>query len=277
MPDADPFSLGGRVAVVTGGTGAIGSALAGVLAAAGAAVGVLARRRDRVEATVAAIGQKGGRAFPLVSDVLDRRQLEQARDVVAGEHGRLDVLVNAAGGNLAEATVPPGRTFFDLPPDALDGVFRLNLFGTLLPCHVFGPLLVPAGEDDGGRCIVNISSMAAERPLSRTVGYGAAKAAVENFTRWLAADCARHYGDGLRVNAIAPGFFVGGQNRSLLLDAGGKPTERGRTIVGRTPAGRFGDPSELATTLLWLCSPASRFVTGAVVPVDGGFSAWSGV
>jgi NAD(P)-dependent dehydrogenase (short-subunit alcohol dehydrogenase family) len=272
----DPFSLEGRVAVVTGGSGALGSGLAGALAGAGAVVGVLARSAERVEAAVAAISRSGGEALPLVADVLDRAQLERARDLLVGRYGRVDVLVNAAGGNLPEATLGPGETFFDLPPEALDGVFRLNLFGTLLPCHVFGPALAPADEEDS-RCIVNISSMTAQRAITRVAGYSAAKAAVESFTRWLAVDCARRHGDRLRVNAIAPGFFVAEQNRALLLDGDGGLTERGRAIVEHTPAGRFGEPADLATTLLWLCSPASRFVTGVVVPVDGGFSASGGV
>jgi NAD(P)-dependent dehydrogenase (short-subunit alcohol dehydrogenase family) len=209
--------------------------------------------------------------------VLDRDSLERARDLVLDRHGRLDVLVNAAGGNLREATVEPDETFFDLPPEAFDAVFRLNAHGTLLACQVFGRALARHGDDVTGRCIVNISSMAAGRALTRVAGYGAAKAAVENLTHWLAVDLARSFGDGLRVNAIAPGFLVSAQNRALLLDTNGDLTDRGRAIVDRTPAGRLGQPEDLVTTLLWLCSPESRFVTGVVVPVDGGFSAWSGI
>jgi NAD(P)-dependent dehydrogenase (short-subunit alcohol dehydrogenase family) len=165
-----------------------------------------------------------------------------------------------------------------LPLGAVREVVDLNLLGTVLPCQVFGAAMVPSeARDTDSRSIVNISSMAAGRALTRVAGYGAAKAAVENFTRWLAVDCARNFGDRLRVNAIAPGFFVGDQNRTLLLDETGAMTARGRAIVQQTPAGRFGAPDDLVTTLLWLCSPASRFVTGVVVPVDGGFSAFSGV
>jgi NAD(P)-dependent dehydrogenase (short-subunit alcohol dehydrogenase family) len=269
------FDLTGRVAVVTGGSGAVGSALVRALAAAGAAVGVLARRADRVADTVAAVGAN---AFALSADVLDRSQLERARDEVLERHGRIDVLVNAAGGNVSEATLDEGRTFFDLPADALRKVVDLNLFGTVIPCQVFGGAMVPRdASDEESRSIVNVSSMAAQRALTRVAGYGFAKAAVDNFTRWLAVDCARNFGDRLRVNAIAPGFFVGDQNRALLLDEAGDLTARGRTIVERTPAGRFGESDDLATTLLWLCSPASRFINGVVVPVDGGFSAFSGV
>jgi NAD(P)-dependent dehydrogenase (short-subunit alcohol dehydrogenase family) len=274
LPAADLFSLAGRVAVVTGGSGALGSAMAAALADAGAEVGVLARHRDRIDETVARIGE---RAFALESDVLDRSSLEHARETVLERHGRLDVLVNAAGGNLAEATTGPDRMFFDLPPGALDAVWTLNLHGTVLACQVFGPALAPAVDDTDSRAIVNVSSLAAGRTLTRVGGYGTAKAAVENLTRWLAVDLAQRYGDRLRVNAIAPGFVVGAQNRGLLLGDDGEPTERGHTIVARTPAGRLGEPADLVTTLLWLCSPASRFVTGVVVPVDGGFSAWSGV
>jgi NAD(P)-dependent dehydrogenase (short-subunit alcohol dehydrogenase family) len=274
LPVADLFSLAGRVAVVTGGSGALGSTMAAALADAGATVGVLARDRGRLDATVAAIG---GAAFVLEADVLDRSSLERARDAVLERHGRLDVLVNAAGGNLPNATVAPGGSFFDLPPDAFDAVVRLNLHGTVLACQAFGPALAPGETDTDSRAIVNVSSLAAGPALTRVGGYGAAKAAIENLTRWLAVDLAQRFSDRLRVNAIAPGFVVGEQNRALLLDGDGELTERGRTVVARTPAGRLGEPADLVTTLLWLCSPASRFVTGVVVPVDGGFSAWSGV
>src|SRR3954454_21526964 len=269
-------SLEGQVAVVTGGSGALGSALARGLAAAGASVGVLARSADAVDASVEAIGAAGGDAFALTADVLDRSALEGARDAVLERHGRLDILVNAAGGNVPAATVGEGQSFFDLPVEALRHVVELNLFGTVLPCQVLGAAMTPRGPaDETSRSIVNISSMAAGRALTRVAGYGAAKAAVESFTRWLAVDCARSFGERLRVNAIAPGFFVGDQNRRLLLDEEGGLTARGRTIVGHTPAGRFGEAADLVSALLWLCSPGSRFVTGVVVPVDGGFSAFS--
>jgi NAD(P)-dependent dehydrogenase (short-subunit alcohol dehydrogenase family) len=274
LPVADLFTLAGRVAVVTGGSGALGSAMAATLADAGATVGVLARDRGPLEATVAEIGRD---AFALEADVLERASLDRARDAVLERHGRIDVLVNAAGGNLPAATIDPGGSFFDLPPDAFDAVVQLNLHGTVLACQAFGPALAPDDDDSDSRAIVSVSSLAAGPALTRVGGYGAAKAGIENLTRWLAVDLARRYGDRLRVNAIAPGFVVGAQNRSLLFDEDGEPSERGRAIVARTPAGRFGEPADLVTTLLWLCSPGSRFVTGVVVPVDGGFSAWSGV
>lgn len=267
--------LDGSVAVVTGGSGALGSAIAHALASAGALVAVLARDADRIQETIASIG---GNAIALRADVLDREQLERARTSLLEHHGRIDVLVNAAGGNVPEATVGDGRRFFDLPTDALRRVFDLNVIGTVLPCQVLGSAMTPRTDDDPtSRSIVNVSSMAAGRALTRVAGYGAAKAAVENFTRWLAVDCAREYSDRLRVNAIAPGFFVGSQNHALLLDDAGELTARGSAIIEHTPARRFGVPDDLVSTLLWLCDPASRFVNGVVVPVDGGFAAFSGI
>jgi NAD(P)-dependent dehydrogenase (short-subunit alcohol dehydrogenase family) len=206
--------------------------------------------------------------------VLDRAALGAVRDDVIARFGRLDVLVNAAGGNVPAATLPEGASVFDLPAAAFSEVFELNMVGTLLPSLVFGSAIA---EHSPGGSIVNISSMAAARAITRVVGYSAAKAAVENFTRWLAVDAARAHGGRLRVNAIAPGFFVGEQNRSLLLDPDGELTPRGREIVAGTPIGRFGEVHELASTLLWLCGPGASFVTGVVVPVDGGFGAFSGV
>jgi NAD(P)-dependent dehydrogenase (short-subunit alcohol dehydrogenase family) len=271
------MTLDGCVAVVTGGSGAP-SAVASALASAGAAVAVMARNADRLAETVDAVTAAGGTAQALPADVLDRPQLERARETLLARYGRVDILVNAAGGNVPEATLGDGDRFFDLPTEAIRTVLELNLFGTMLPCQVLGAAMVPRDATDvTSRSIVNVSSMASQRALTRIVGYGAAKAAVENFTRWFAVDCARNYGDRLRVNAISPSFFVADQNRALLLDDVGELTARGRTIVEHTPAGRFGEPDDLVTTLLWLCSPASRFVTKVVVPVDGGFSAFGGV
>ncbi|MEN9939117.1 MAG: hypothetical protein RLZZ387_5696 [Chloroflexota bacterium] len=267
------FSLEGRVAVVTGGTGVLGRAMALGLARAGARVGVLGRRRAQAEAVVAEIEAAGGAAMALAADVLQREQLEAARDAVAEAWGHADILVNAAGGNVPAATLQPGQAFFDLPEQALREVLDLNLVGTLLPCQVFGAGMVRGGAGS----VVNISSMAAQRTITRVVGYAAAKAAVENLTRWLAVELASRYGAGLRVNAIAPGFFVGEQNRRLLLNEDGSLTQRGQAIVQHTPAGRFGEPEELVGTLVWLCGPGAAFVNGVVVPVDGGFSAFSGI
>ncbi|HSH82430.1 MAG TPA: SDR family oxidoreductase [Herpetosiphonaceae bacterium] len=272
------FSLEGQVAIVTGSTGVLGGAMARGLARAGASVGILGRRKERAEAVVAEIENAGGQALALPADVLDQAQLEAARAAVLERWGRIDILVNAAGGNVAAATLSGDRTFWELPREAFAQVFELNLLGTLLPSQIFGEAMVQprSGEQPRGS-IVNISSMAAQRAITRVVGYSAAKAAVDNFTRWLAVELGRSYGGGLRVNAIAPGFFIGDQNRDLLLDPEGNLTQRGRTIIDHTPAGRFGEPEELISTLIWLCSPGARFVNGVVLPVDGGFSAFSGV
>lgn len=275
------FSLEGQVAVVTGATGVLGGALAHGLALAGARVGVLGRRAERAAAVVRDFEGQGIGALALTADVLARDQLEAARDAVLARWGRIDILVNAAGGNVAAATLGAGASFFDLDEDALRAVLDLNLMGTLLPCQVFGAAMVDAGAEGtsptGRGSIVNISSMAVQRAITRVVGYSAAKAAAENLTRWLAVEFARQYGPALRVNAIAPGFFLGEQNRALLLTADGELTSRGRAIVDQTPAGRFGRPDELVSTLIWLCGPGASFVTGVVVPIDGGFSAFSGV
>jgi NAD(P)-dependent dehydrogenase (short-subunit alcohol dehydrogenase family) len=270
---AELFSLEGQVAVVTGATGVLGGAMARGLARAGAKVGVLGRRKEKAEAAVRAIEADGGAALALTADVLDRGELEAAREAVVERWGRLDVLVNAAGGNMSQATLEPGQSFFDLPVEGMDPVVALNLKGTLLSSQVFGETMARAGRG----CIVNISSMAAQRAMTRVPGYGVAKAGVENATRWLAAELARAFGEGLRVNAIAPGFFIGEQNRALLLNEDGSLTARGQTIIDHTPAGRFGEPDDLIGTLIWLCSPSAGFVNGVVVPVDGGFSAFSGV
>jgi NAD(P)-dependent dehydrogenase (short-subunit alcohol dehydrogenase family) len=271
MPDS-LFSLEGRAAVVTGGTGAIGSALAEGLARAGARVAVLARGSDRLERTVHRLGESGLAAIGVRADVLDAPALEAARDEILERFGAIDVLVNCAGGNVAAATVPDDASPFDVPIEAYRDVLDLNLLGTLLPVRVFGAAMRPSS----GCSIVNVSSMAAARAITRVGGYGAAKAGIESITRWLAVELARR-GTGIRVNAIAPGFVVGDQNRALLIGADGGLTPRGETIIARTPLSRFGEPEELVSTVVWLVSDGARFVTGVVVPVDGGFSAFAGV
>jgi NAD(P)-dependent dehydrogenase (short-subunit alcohol dehydrogenase family) len=266
------FDLSGKVAIVTGGTGVLGGAIACGLATAGAKVGVLGRRAEKASEVAEAIVSTGGKALPLIADVLEQKQLEGARDRVLETWGRMDILVNAAGGNTPEATVAGGE-FFKANPGGLEAVVKLNLLGSVLPAQVFGEVMV--GEKKGS--IINISSMAAQRPLTHVIGYSAAKASIDNFTRWLAVELAQRYGPSLRVNAIAPGFFIGEQNHDLLLDTSGELTARGKQIIAHTPMGRFGEPDELIGAAVWLASEASRFVTGVVVPVDGGFSAFAGV
>jgi NAD(P)-dependent dehydrogenase (short-subunit alcohol dehydrogenase family) len=267
------FSLEGTVALVTGAGGALATPMTHALARAGAKVALLDRQPERVEANAAHIQGTGGEALAVGADVLSREALTVSRDSILARWGRIDILVNLAGGNVPAATVPDDGAVFDVPLDALREAVELNLLGTILPCQVFGETMAQQGTG----CIVNISSMAAQRPLTRVVAYSAAKSAVENFTRWLAVEMARKYGAGLRVNAIAPGFFIGAQNRALLLHPDDSLTARGQQIIAHTPAGRFGQPDDLLSTLIWLCGPGARFVTGIVVPVDGGFSAFGGV
>lgn len=267
------FSLEGRTAVVTGGTGVLGGAIARGLATAGADVGILGRRAARASQVAEEIQEAGGQAFALPADVLDRDALEAAAAAAERRRSGVDILVNAAGGNVPAATVFGDLTFFELTRDAFEEVVGLNLTGTLLPTQVFGRRM--AGRGRGS--VINISSMAAQQPLTRVVGYAAAKAAVDNFTRWLSVEFAQTCGPQLRVNAIAPGFFIGEQNRSLLLEDDGALTPRGQQIVDHTPMRRFGEPDELVGTAIWLAGDASRFVTGTVIPVDGGFAAFSGV
>ena len=268
------FSLHGHVAVVVGASGAIGRAFASALGAVGAAVALIGRREQPLREAADALVAIGVDAAPFPADMLDVVALSDARNAVTARWGSIDLLLNAAGGNVPNATLADGGSPFDLELEPYRQVQELNLIGPLAAIKVFGPALAASKADD--RAIVNVSSMAALRAMTRVGGYGAAKAALENVTRWLAVELARG-GTRIRVNAIAPGFFVGEQNRSLLLGADGSLTARGRRIVDSTPLGRFGEPSELASTAVWLCSPASRFVTGIVVPVDGGFSAFSGV
>ena len=268
------FSMRGKVAVVTGGSGVLGGALARGLASADAQVAVLGRREDRCRNVAEEITAAGGIAMGLGCDVLDRASLEHAAAEIERIFGPADILVNAAGGNAPEASTSATRSFFDLESADLEAVFRLNLTGTVSSSQVFGSAMAQRGEG----VVITIASMAAIRPLTRIVAYSAAKAALVNFTQWLAVHMAREYSPRIRVNAIAPGFFLTGQNRFLLTDpATGAWTERGTAIVAHTPMGRLGEPDDLLGTLLWLASPASAFVTGAIIPVDGGFSAYGGV
>lgn len=267
------FSLQGKTAVVTGGTGVLGGMMARGLAQAGANVAIVGRRADKAEEVAASIREAGGHAIAAPADVMETAQLEAMRAQVIAEWGSIDLLINAAGGTTPAATVPPDKTIFDMEIDALRHVIDLNLLGTLIPSLVLGAVMAERKQG----CIVNISSMAAQRALTRSAAYSAGKASVDNFTKWLAVELATKFGEGMRVNAIAPGFFLGDQNRALLLNPDESLTARGRKIIDHTPAGRFGNPEDLIGTLIWLCSPAAKFVTGCVIMVDGGFNAFSGI
>lgn len=267
------FKLEGKVAIITGGAGVLGSAMSEGLAQAGAKVGILSRTEEKVQKRVQAIQAQGGEALGLIADVLKEDQLQAAKTKVLDTWGKIDILINCAGGNARGATIQPTQSFLDLSLDAFSKITDLNLKGTVLPSMIFGESMT---QQKTG-CIINISSMAAQQAITRIVGYSAAKAAVDNFTKWLAIEMANKYGEGIRVNAIAPGFFIAEQNRRLLLKEDGSYTDRANTIIQNTPMKRFGRPEELVSTLLWLCSDASSFVTGIIVPIDGGFSAFSGV
>ncbi len=268
------FGLEGKVVAVTGGGGVLCGAISRALGRVGAKVAVLDLFPEAAQKVVDDITTAGGQAIGLHCNVLDKTSIQMAARAAMDVYGRVDILVNGAGGNKKEATTSPEMSFFDLPADAIQWVFDLNFLGSLLPSQVFGRLMVVQGEG----VILNISSMNAFRPLTRIPAYSAAKAAVSNFTQWLAVHMAQEYSPDIRVNAIAPGFFLTEQNRYLLTDeTTGELTTRGQTIIEHTPMDRFGDPDELIGTTLWLLSPASAFVTGVVIPIDGGFSAFSGV
>jgi NAD(P)-dependent dehydrogenase (short-subunit alcohol dehydrogenase family) len=261
------FSLSGDCAVVVGGTGTLGGAMASTLAAAGARVALLGRSRARGEDRAQHICESGGEAFFVEADALDKNSLEKARDEISARYGAARVLVNAAGGNKPEATLSPGRALQDISSESWQGVFDLNLVGgALLPCQVFAPQMLEMGAGS----IINIASLSGMTPLSRVVAYSAAKAAVLNLTQFLAREWAPR---GVRVNAVSPGFFPAEQNRALLFNQNGTPTERGAQILSHTPMNRFGEAGELSGAILWLASPrASSFVTGQNIVVDGGFS-----
>lgn len=267
------FSLENKTAVITGGTGVLGNSMVRAISRAGANVAVLGRRKEAGDALVAELRSSGGKAISVNADVLEREQLIAAREAVLKEFGTIDILVNAAGGNMPGAVVGPDKTFFDMQINDFQKVVDLNLLGSVLPTQVFS-------EDMAKRkkgVIINIASMAAMRTITRVAGYSAAKSAIANFTSWLAVEMAHKYGEGIRVNAISPGFFLTEQNRNLLTNPDGSYTSRGQKVISQTPYGRFGRPEELDGTLIWLCSDASAFVTGINVPVDGGFNVYSGV
>jgi NAD(P)-dependent dehydrogenase (short-subunit alcohol dehydrogenase family) len=271
---ARAYDFTGQTIAVTGGTGILGGEMACALAYLGASVALLDRNVARGPALLERMGPHASRAAVIETDVLDPASLARASDTILQRFGKVDALVNGAGGNHPKATAGAGTSFFDLPADALRWVFDLNLLGTILPSQVFGRTMA----ETGAGTILNISSMNAFRPLTRIPAYSAAKAGVSNFTQWLAVHMAQEYSVNIRVNAIAPGFFLTDQNRFLLTDEKtGELTARGRSIIGHTPMARFGQPADLLGAVAWLLSPAAAFVTGIVVPIDGGFSAFSGV
>jgi len=269
------YNFKDRTIIVTGGAGVLGSEMACALVGCGANVVILDRDTALAERVIHRFEPTAtGRAIVVHGDVLKRESLEKAREVIMAEFGHVDGLINGAGGNKPEATTTPDRSFFDLPEEALRFVFDLNLMGTILPSQVFGAEMAKRGDG----VVLNVSSMNAFRPLTRIAAYSAAKAGVSNFTQWLAVHLAQSYSPNIRVNAIAPGFFLTEQNRFLLTDKEtGALTPRGQSILSHTPMARFGTPEDLLGAVLWLLSPASAFVTGVVIPIDGGFSAFSGV
>lgn len=268
------YDFSGRTVVMTGGTGVLGFEMAAALVQARANVAILAREPSRAAALRERLACGPGACELFQADVLAKASLAKAADEIRGRFGPVHALVTAAGGNAPAATTTPTQRFFDLPEDAIRQVVDLNLLGTVVPCQVFGRLMAEAGEGT----IVTISSMAAYRPLTRVLSYAAAKAAVSNFTQWLAVHMAQEYSPRIRVNSIAPGFFHTRQNHYLLYDeTTGDLTARGRSIIDHTPMRRFGDPEDLLGALFWLLSAGARFVTGTVVAVDGGFSAFGGV
>ncbi|MFZ6009263.1 MAG: SDR family oxidoreductase [Bacteroidota bacterium] len=267
------FSLQDKIAVVTGGTGVLGQAMVKGLVSAGASVAILGRRLEVAEALAKEVQSAGGKAIGVSADVIDKEQLLRAKEIVHKHLGPIDILVNAAGGNMAGAVIAPDKNFFDLNIEDFQKVVDLNLLGTVLPTQVLTDDMAKRKKG----VVVNITSMSSFRPITRVVGYSAAKAAVENFTQWMAIEMAKKFGEGVRVNAIAPGFFLTEQNRNLLTNPDGSYTARGQAAINQTPFARFGKPEELVGTLIWLCSDAAAFVTGVDVPVDGGFNVFCGV
>jgi NAD(P)-dependent dehydrogenase (short-subunit alcohol dehydrogenase family) len=267
------FTLTGKTIVITGATGVLGEAFVkGVTDMGGRAV-LIGRNTNVGEERVSQLTATGKEAFFVKADVLSKEELIKAHDTILTKYGRIDGLVNAAGGNVPEAVIAPGSDIFDIDVDGLKKAFDLNLFGTILPVSVFGKSLVASGKGS----IVNISSMAAQSAITRVLGYSMAKAAIDNYTRWMCVETANRFGSAIRVNAIAPGFFITHQNRSLLTNGNGKYTERGEAVIRNTPFKRFGEPGELIGALIWLLSDASSFVSGEVICVDGGFHVFSGV
>ncbi len=273
MENANMFDLSGKVVVVTGGTGVLGESFVKAIAASGASVAILGRNKQTANERAKEINDNGGKALAVIADVLDEASLIKAKDEVLEAFGKIDGLVNGAGGNMPGAVVDPSASVFSLDIDSLTKVMNLNLFGTILPTQIFGEEIAK----NGGGSIVNISSMAAQQSITKVLGYTVAKCAIDGYTKWFAVEMANRYGDKMRMNAIAPGFFLTEQNRTLLTKEDGSYTDRGNLVIKQTPFSRFGTPQELEGALIWLLSDASKFVTGSVVNVDGGFAVFSGV
>ena len=267
------FDLNNKVAVITGGGGALGSCIAQSLSQSGVKIAILDLTRDYVQRTLSIIEKQGGHAIGFTANVLSEESIEKISHEILKKWGRVDILLNAAGGNMPGATIAVDQTIFDLSIDDFKKVTELNLNGSVIPSLIFGKIM--AHQKSGS--IINYSSMSVDRVITRVVGYSASKAGIENFTRWMAVEMALKFGPGIRVNAIAPGFFVGNQNRKLLLKEDGSYTERGDTIIRNTPMRRFGKAEELNGAIHFLCSDAAQFITGIVLPIDGGFSVFSGV
>ncbi|MDE6002019.1 MAG: SDR family oxidoreductase [Prevotella sp.] len=265
------FDIKDNVVVITGGTGVLGRAIAKYLAQEGAKVVILGRKEEVGNQIAAEIQQAGGVCEFMKTDVMDQAVVQQNCDDIMAKYGRIDTLLNAAGGNMPGATIAPDKTFFDLDPTQFQTVLNLNLTGTVIPTQVFLKPMVEQGKGN----IINFSSMAAFRPMTRVCGYAAAKAGISNFTAYMATECAKKFGEGIRVNAIAPGFFITEQNRALLTKPDGTYTQRGQDVIRQTPFGRMGDPDELCGTIHYLMSDAAKFVTGTVAVVDGGFNAFA--
>ena len=267
------FSLAGKVIVVTGGTGVLGGAFVEAIAAAGGVVGILGRNEKIANERANAINQKGGQALALIADVTNESQLESACQQMLAAFGKIDGLVNAAGGNMPDAVVQPDQDVFQLNFQALQNVMQLNLMGTVIPTQVFGKAI----KKNGSGSIVNISSVVSQLAITKVLGYSMAKSAIDSYTQWFALELANRFGDAIRMNSIAPGFFLTEQNKTLLTNTDGSLTERGQLVIQNTPFKRFGNPEELLGALIWLLSDASKYVTGSKITVDGGFTVFGGV
>ena len=267
------FSLAGKVIVVTGGTGVLGGAFVEAIATAGGVVGILGRNEKIANERANAINQKGGQALTLIADVTNESQLESACQQMLNAYGKMDGLVNAAGGNMPDAVVQPNQDVFQLNFQALQDVMQLNLMGTVMPTQVFGKAI----KKNGSGSIVNISSVVSQLAITKVLGYSMAKSAIDSYTQWFALELANRFGDAIRMNSIAPGFFLTEQNKTLLTNTDGSLTERGQLVIQNTPFKRFGNPEELVGALIWLLSDASKYVTGSKITVDGGFTVFGGV